>query len=497
MEEENNIYEENQPKKENPNLVEVDPTKIHIEKNPSTLLSNWMNFFKHILSIKDGGIKYLEVLQSTREGIVFKGYNVWILICSIIIASVGLNINSTAVIIGAMLISPLMGPIKGVGVAVGTNDLGLLKSSLQNWGITVGISLVTSFLYFLITPIDHVTNQLFLRTEPTFLDVVIAFTGGLAGIIAAVKGKNDTVIPGVAIATALMPPLCTAGYGLASGQWNFFFGASYLFLINSLLIAFATIIVVRYLHFPKRQYLDPLVEKKVKNYIVIFMVVMLAPSAYLFYKMSKRTIYENNAQTFITDVIEKGSNGKVSTYIGYTPDSTFIDIDISGGYASSDMIAFWDNKKKDYDLGDTKIHVYQGSDITHLENQLAELEKNGMYNSQFIGLVSEKEKEIEKLSKQLEKLKKNQKSKEPIDFKYLLNSFKIDYPEFKEIKINRSFGLNQKGLQDTTYTLAVQFKPNVSSELMPQLKSKISKRFKFELKEKAQIKQDSIPVIVF
>jgi uncharacterized hydrophobic protein (TIGR00271 family) len=497
MEEENNIYEENIPNKENPNLVENDPTKIHFEKNPSALLSNWGNFIKKILSIKDGEIKYLEVLQSTREGIIFKGYNVWILICSIIIASVGLNINSTAVIIGAMLISPLMGPIKGVGVAVGTNDLGLLKNALKNWGITVGISLVTSFLYFLITPINHVTNQLFLRTEPTFLDVVIAFTGGLAGIIAAVKGKKDTVIPGVAIATALMPPLCTAGYGLASGQWNFFFGASYLFLINSLLIAFATILVVRYLHFPKKHYIDPLVEKKVKNYILFFLIVMLAPSAYLFYKMSKRTIYENNAQTFIHDVIEKGSNGKVSTFIGYTPDSTYIDIDISGGYVSNDMIKFWNDKKKDYDLSDTKIHVYQGSDITHLESQIAELEKNGIYNTQFVGLVSEKDRKIEELSQQLENLKKNQKVKEPIDFKYLLKSFKIDYPEFNDIKINRSFGLNSKGVQDTTYVLAVQFNPNVNSELIPQLKSKIAKRFKFELQEKARVNQDSIPVIVF
>ncbi len=497
MGEENNIYNENQPKKDNPNLVDADPTKIHIEKNPSTLISNWVHFLKHILSIKEGGIKYLEVLKDTKEGIVFKGYNVWVLVFSIIIASVGLNVNSTAVIIGAMLISPLMGPIKGVGVAVGTNDLGLLKSSLQNWGITVGISLITSFFYFLITPIDHLTNQLFLRTEPTFLDVVIAFTGGLAGIIAAVKGKNDTVIPGVAIATALMPPLCTAGYGLASGQWNFFFGASYLFLINSLLIAFATIIVVRYLHFPKKQYLDPTVEKKVKNYIVIFMVVMLAPSAYLFYKMSKRTIYENNAQTFITDVIEKGSNGKVSSFIGYTPDSTYIDVDISGGYASDDMIAYWNKKKKDYDLEHTKIHVYQGSDISHLENQLAQLQKNGMFNEQFISVMSEKDKKIEELSKKIENLKNNQQIKDPLDFKYLIKSFKIDYPEFKDIKINRSFGLNSKGVQDTTYVLVVELKPDINPSIIPQLKTKISKRFKFELKEKTNVKQDSIPVIIF
>ncbi|HIP35393.1 MAG TPA: DUF389 domain-containing protein [Crocinitomix sp.] len=497
MEQNNNTYKENQPTNDNSDFVEVDPTKIHIEKNPSTIITNWLKFVKNILSIKEGGIKYVEVLQDTKEGIIFKGYNVWVLVFSIIIASVGLNINSTAVIIGAMLISPLMGPIKGVGVAVGTNDLDLLKNSLKNWGITVGISLLTSFLYFLITPIDHVTNQLFLRTEPTFLDVIIAFTGGLAGIIAAVKGKNDTVIPGVAIATALMPPLCTAGYGLASAEWSFFFGASYLFLINSLLIAFATIIVVRYLKFPKRKYLNPSVEKKVKNYILFFMVVMLTPSAYMFYKMSKRTIYENHAKTFIVEVVENSTDGKVVTFIGYSSDSTYIDIDISGGYASPDMINFWNKKKKDYNLENTTINVYQGSDISHLENQLKQLQQNGMYNQKFISIISDKDKKIETLSKQIEALKQNQKIKEPIDFNYLLKAFKIDYPEFKSIKINRSFGLNNQQKMDTTYILAVEFKPDTKMDIIQTLKTKISKRFKFELSERANIKQDSIPVIVY
>ncbi|MGV6861072.1 MAG: DUF389 domain-containing protein [Putridiphycobacter sp.] len=478
-------------------LVEVDPTKIHIEKNPSTVLSNLVNFIKGILSIREGGIKYNEVLLATREGIIFKGYNVWILICSILIASVGLNVDSNAVIIGAMLISPLMGPIKGIGVAVGTNDFLLLKNALKNWGVTVGISLLTSFLYFLATPIDHLTNQLFLRTEPTFLDVIIAFTGGLAGIIAAVKGKNDTVIPGVAIATALMPPLCTAGYGLASGQWNFFLGASYLFLINSMLIALATLIVVRYMHFPIREYVNPKVEKKVKNYIIVFMVFLLAPSAYLFYTMSKRTIFENNANDFISEVIKKGTDGKITTYVGYESDSMYIDVDISGGYVGKDMIDFWNKKKKDYKLETTFINVFQGSDVSHLENQIKQLEKDGIYNRDFVKLISEKDKKINDLYLEIDDLEKNGGQKDPLDFKYILSGYKIDYPELNEIKISRAFGLNSQGEQDTTYALTVKFKPTINDSLKQSIKSKISTKFKFELEHKTNTTQDSIPVFVF
>ena len=197
---------------------------------------------------------YEATFDSISKSVVFRGVNVWVLFFAIIVASVGLNVNSTAVIIGAMLISPLMGPITGIGFAVGTFDEELMRKSLKNLAIMVFISLVASTLYFLISPISDARSELLARTQPTIFDVFIAFFGGLAGIVASSrKSQSITVISGVAIATALMPPLCTAGFGIATGQIWYFFGAFYLFFINSFFIALATFLVVRLLRFPEAQ----------------------------------------------------------------------------------------------------------------------------------------------------------------------------------------------------------------------------------------------------
>ena len=477
-------------------LVDVDPTKITIEKNPKTIVSNFISFISHTLSIRDGVIKFAEVVKDTKESAIFKGYNVWILVCSIIIASVGLNVDSTAVIIGAMLISPLMGPIRGIGFGVGTNNLSLIKLSLKNMGITVAVSLVTSYLYFLITPIDQLTNQLFLRTEPNFLDVIIAFVGGLAGVIAAVKGKNDTVIPGVAIATALMPPLCTAGYGLANGEWNFFFGASYLFLINSVLITLSTIIVVRYLNFPKQKYVDSKIERKVKTSIIVFMLVILAPSTYLFYTMIQKTVFENKADEFVNNVIKNGTEGTIDYDTGYSIDSCYINIKISGGYAGADMITSWNKLKENYDLKDATLKIYQGANIEHLENKLNNLEQNGVFNKEVISIINEKDKQINQLAEKYELLKTQSTAKDPMDFDYVLNTFKIDYPELKSVRISRNFSMSLSQTVDTTYMMFIQFNDSIPLPTKNSLKHKLRKKITFVLKEKTHTKQDSIPVYV-
>jgi len=476
-------------------LVEVDPTKINIEKNPKTLVHNFIEFLKHTLSIRDGVVKFKEVLKEIEESIIFKGYNVWILVCSIIIASVGLNVDSTAVIIGAMLISPLMGPIRGIGFGVGTNDLGLIKLSLKNMGITVAVSLFTSYIYFLITPIDQLTNQLFLRTEPNFLDVIIAFTGGLAGVIAAVKGKNDTVIPGVAIATALMPPLCTAGYGLANGEWNYFFGASYLFLINSVLITLSTIVVVRYMNFPKHKYLDSKIERNVKSSIIIFMIVILAPSTYLFYTMIQKTVFENKAQVFIEKVIENGTKGTIDYDTGISADSSFINIKISGGYAGRDMVDSWRRSLTDYDLTGVYLKVYQGADISVLESKLSDLEQNGVFNKEVISIMNQKDRRINMLTAKFEKLKK-QSTKDPLDLDYILNTFKIDYPELASVQIGRNFSIPLNDRIDTTYMVFIQFNDTIPTSDRVVVKNKLSTKMQYVLKEKTNTKQDSIPVYI-
>ncbi len=251
---------------------------------------------------------YLATVDSINKSVVFRGVNVWILFFAIIIASVGLNVNSTAVIIGAMLISPLMGPICGLGLAVGTFDDELLKKSLKNLAVMVTISLVASSLYFLISPISDARSELLARTQPTIFDVFIAFFGGLAGIVAmSRKSQSVTIISGVAIATALMPPLCTAGFGIATGQIWYFLGAFYLFFINSFFIALATFLMVRFLGFPHKKYVDEKRQKTVKRLISIFTIIVLVPSVYLAGDVIQEAAFNAQSIKFINDIQETPS----------------------------------------------------------------------------------------------------------------------------------------------------------------------------------------------
>lgn len=225
-------------------------------------------FFGEYLDLRKDKDNEALIVESIRNGVEFKGTNLWILIFAIFIASLGLNVNSTAVIIGAMLISPLMGPIMGVGLAIGQNDFELLKRSLKSYLVATVFSVITSTIYFSLTPLDEVQSELLARTSPTIYDVLIALCGGLAGIIALSTKEKGNVIPGVAIATALMPPLCTAGFGLATGNLLYFLGAFYLYFINSVFISLATFIGVRVMHFQRKEFVDKEREKLVKKYML-------------------------------------------------------------------------------------------------------------------------------------------------------------------------------------------------------------------------------------
>lgn len=248
---------------------------------------------------------YEATMDYISKSVVFRGMNVWILAFAIIVASVGLNVNATAVIIGAMLISPLMGPISGIGFSLGILDDDLLRKSLKNLGIMVLISLIASTLYFLISPLGDAQSELLARTRPTIFDVFIAFFGGLAGIVAiSRKSQSITVISGVAIATALMPPLCTAGFGLATLQFKYFFGAFYLFFLNSFFIALATYIMVRFLHFPEKHYLNENRQRTVKRLTTIFTVIVLIPSIILAFDVVQQTAFNSQATKFINEVQE-------------------------------------------------------------------------------------------------------------------------------------------------------------------------------------------------
>jgi len=240
-------------------------------------------------------------MESIERAVVFRGTNLMILVFAILIASVGLNVNSAAVVIGAMLISPLMGPIVGIGAGLGVLDLKLVRRALKNLGFAVGASLLTSYLYFLLSPLEDAASEILARTSPGIWDVLIALSGGFAGIIATASKDRGNVVPGVAIATALMPPLCTAGYGLAHAEWSFFFGAMYLFLINSVFISIAAFATVNWLGYPTVQWESPSMKRKIKNYTTIIVIATAVPSVFLAWRLVQQNTFAKNAGRFVKE----------------------------------------------------------------------------------------------------------------------------------------------------------------------------------------------------
>lgn len=257
------------------------------------------HYWRKVLDLNEGAETPERTVEKIAANVTFRGTNLWILIFAILVCAVGLNVNSTAVIIGAMLISPLMGPIMGVGVGVGIQDLALVSRSARNLGVAVLISLITSTLYFLVSPLEDAASELLARTSPTLWDVLIAFFGGAAGIIAATRREMSNLVPGVAIATALMPPICTAGFGLANGEPSFLFGALYLFLINAVFISFSALLFVRLMRFPHVAYVDAASGRRVRRWVSLIIVATTLPSIYLAYVLVERQIFIRNANAFL------------------------------------------------------------------------------------------------------------------------------------------------------------------------------------------------------
>jgi len=282
-----------------------------------------------------------QTMQGIERDTEFRGFNVWILVFSIVIASIGLNVNSTAVIIGAMLISPLMGPIMGVGLGVGVNNLDLIRKSVGNLGVATGIAILSSALYFLISPIDEAGSELLSRTNPTFLDVMVAFFGGLTGILAGSRKEKNNVIPGVAIATALMPPLCTAGYGLAHLDGGYFFGALYLFLINAILIATSTTLVVRYLRFPIAQPVDAAKEQKYKRYFMMGLAALVLPSAFILYNTVTQSVKTSKLQEFISETVVFPGTEVVKREVDFPEGKPVAHVVLLGSTVPADLVLQW------------------------------------------------------------------------------------------------------------------------------------------------------------
>lgn len=300
-----------------------------------------------------------------REGVSFKGTNILILIVAIFIASLGLNTNSTAVIIGAMLISPLMGPIIGIGLAVGIHDFDLMKRSFRNLMMATLFSVATSCVFFLISPVNAQHSELLARTSPTIYDVFIGFFGGAAGIIAIGSRVKGNVIPGVAIATALMPPLCTVGYGLATWQPNYFFGALFLFFINSVFIACATTVGVRLMHYKIKDFSNPARARRVRNTVYTIAILTMIPACFLTYRMYRQSKFETECQRFVAQECDFGDGTQV---LHYTADfnngkSPSLSISLVGRPIPRDslLLALTDQLPS-FNLAGTRLKIIQGDE---------------------------------------------------------------------------------------------------------------------------------------
>lgn len=359
-----------------------------------SIIRKVLHFFSLESELENQDSMYDEI----KKGIIFKGTNLWILIFAIIVASVGLNMNSTAVVIGAMLISPLMGPINGMGYSIATYDFELFKKSIKNFSFAILASLVASTVYFALSPVSTAHSELLARTSPTIYDVLIALFGGLAGIVAISSKQKGNVIPGVAIATALMPPLCTAGYGLATGQFSFFFGAFYLFTINTIFIAIASVWISQLLKFPIRTIVDEVQKKKINRIITLVITIVLLPSIFFGYKLVQQEEFLQKANLYVSNVSLFEGNYLLKHDIDAK--SHKITLVYGGSLLSDKQKNNIITKSKDFNLDKATILVEQGLAFSNLDEKNIELIK---LKEQVISLnatLSKKHSEIDSILSQ-------------------------------------------------------------------------------------------------
>lgn len=431
-----------------------------------TYIKDIYQYFKNLFDIKhdkdeDGAI------ENIKKAIEFRGENLWALICAIFIASIGLNTNSTAVIIGAMLISPLMGPIVGTGLAIGINDIQLLKASLKNLLISVVASIITSTIYFSLSPLSEVQSELLARTNPTTFDVLIALFGGIAGIVANTRKEKSNLIPGVAIATALMPPLCTAGYGLATGNLLFFLGAFYLFFINSVFICIATIFIVQYLHFKEVEYVEPEKRKKIKRGIFIFAFITILPSIYTAWNLVTESLFRSKAIHFVNENTKFKDTKLISSKFSYSIfNKSSIELTFIGEGVSSDGLSILKSKMNNYKLKNTELIINQlKNNLNNIEEQFSKMNENlkseimqEVYKDN-IEALKNKDSKIKNLEKEIANYKNNlinlKEKNIDTDINRLIKELKVYYPNIKDFTYSKVMKKDVKTMKNTQYPLVI------------------------------------------
>ncbi len=362
-------------------------------------------FWRILRNIKDrfdlgeDGATQDEVVANITKSVEFRGTNIWVLICATFVASLGLNVNSTAVIIGAMLISPLMGPIMGTGLSLGINDFQLFKKSLRNFLWMFAVSAVTSTVYFLVSPYSNAQSELLARTSPTSYDVLIAFFGGFAGMLAQTrKDRTGTVVSGVAIATALMPPLCTVGFGIANGEIRYILGALYLFLINAVFIAVASYLVVLLLKYEKATVLDKASSKRMKRYMILFAVIVIVPSTIMTFNILRRTQFESNVNRYVSSVFQFNKTMLVDYEMRYHYDGkkSAVEVRLVGEPLNQNVIDNASAQMAMYGLDNTDLIVRQADETDRVD--LSTIQRS------YSDIIDEKNSTIARLEERLSRL---------------------------------------------------------------------------------------------
>lgn len=416
----------------------------------------------HFIDLQSGEEEKAKVLENVKSNISFRGSSLWILACAIVVASVGLNVNSTAVIIGAMLISPLMGPIVGAGFGLGMYDFALLKRSLKNLLIATVVSLLVSTVYFMLSPFKEIQSELAARTSPNIYDIFIAFFGGLVGVIAITRVEKGNPIPGVAIATALMPPLCTAGYGLALGNFKFFFGALYLYTINCVFICIATFIIVKYLKYPFVKQTDVATEKKVKYMISFLTLALIVPSVYFAYQLFQEKKYKQKVEQFLK--VEFTEKGYTILYkkTQFTSNPKKIDIAFLRKRLDKNQIQTLNKKLSAYELSNTVLNVIQ--DTTDLKQDIL---NEITFNNK---TMSEKDMIIAKLQSQISALKFNNKA--------ILTETRILFPLIENIAVANHIFDESANVQKVITVVLYQSTKDLSADDKIKLSAWLKNKFK-------------------
>ncbi|MFI3303766.1 MAG: DUF389 domain-containing protein [Rikenellaceae bacterium] len=371
------------------------------------------------------------IINEIVSGVQFRGAQTWVLIFAIYIASLGLNINSTAVIIGAMLISPLMGPIMGIGLGLGISDFNLIRRAATNWAAATIFAIITSTIYFSLTPIGEASSELLARTTPTIYDVLIALFGGLSGIVAASTKQRGNVIPGVAIATALMPPLCTVGYGIATLNTTFIAGAFQLYFINSVFIALSTSFGAKFLRFSQKEQLNATKSKRVRNVVILLLVATVVPSTYMTYNMIVTSYYERTAKEFINEEFNTAQTQIIDHNIYIDSNrQKIIEVKIIGQHLPADSILAKQMRLPEAGLTGTQLRIMQG-----YQNEETDFKSIG--NEMFGNIYKENQQKIEEQRVQIEKLTKivNNHSKLDQESRQIAQEIGVLFPSINRVAI--------------------------------------------------------------